>query len=98
MSVESTCAPKRAAGERFGRLTQDGPALIDRGRVGCGTSIRVGSLAIAALQQVGGRLPHLHEPEDQGHNDDDGPELTGPRTGFPSRVLYRTRIAVRKAS
>src|SRR4029077_716965 len=79
MSVEPAGAPKRPAGERIGRLPEDGPALIDRGRVRRRASPRVRSLTIAALQQVGGRLPHLHEPEDQSHYDDDGPELTGPR-------------------
>ena len=49
MSVESTCAPKRAAGERIGRLTQDGSTLIDRRCIRGGACLLVGTLAITPL-------------------------------------------------
>ena len=44
-------------------------------------------LAVSSLQQVGWCLPHLNEPEDQGHDDDETAELTGPRTSLPDRIF-----------
>ena len=51
-------------------------------------SLRIGALAVPSLQQVGRRLPHLHEPENQGEYDDDAAELIDPRTPFPGRAWY----------
>ena len=100
MSVEPAHSAQRATRERVTRLTKNGPALIDRGGIGRGTRILIGALTVTPLEQVRGCLPHLHEPQDQRDDDDDGAELTGPRTGFPGGIgiPYRTRSAVMKGS
>ena len=98
MSVELASAAKTAAGERIGRLTEDGLLLIDRGGIGRGVRARVGALAVTALQQTRRRFPHLDEPKDQGHHDDDAAELADPAPRFLRRVVYRTRTAVRNGS
>jgi hypothetical protein len=98
MSVELARAAKTAASECIGRLTEDGPPLIDRGGVGRGVRVRVGALAVTPLQQTRRRFPHLHEPKDQGHHDDDAAELADPRPRSLRRVVYRTRTAVTNGS
>src|SRR5258705_4829695 len=91
MSGESARSAKRATRERIGRLAEHRSALIDGGGTGRGARGLVGALAITSLQQIVRRLPHLHEPEDQGHNDDETAELTGPCASLPNRVfVHRT--------
>ncbi len=91
MSGESARSAKRATGERIGRLAEHRSALIDRGGIGRGARGFIPPLAITSLQQVGRCLPHLYEPEDDGHDDDQTAELTGPRASPPNRVfVHRT--------
>lgn len=98
--MEPARSAKGPTRERVARLTKNGPALIDRRRIGRRTRILIGALTVAPLEQGRRGLPHLHEPEDQGEDDERGAELTGPPAGFPGRIgiPYRTRSAVMKGS
>src|SRR6266576_6008377 len=84
---EPTRPAKRPTGERIGRLAEHRAASIDRGGIGRGVRCLVGALAITSLQQVGRCLPHLNEPEDQGHDDDQTAELPRPRASLPARIF-----------